>query len=204
MSFFTITYSRNLKSTSSEVFFENLIANFDRTYYKNIERINPFNLKIEGFFFSLKSNYSKPSNIWTSFTKQTQVSLLGNEVKYVIDFSYAIIFSILNFLWALVMTFILLEIQDLPFSVEAQDIIIFVSILYWVIALITFIYKLLKHRSILNYTIKYGSKFKGSYDWDKILTNKTNQELRDIVNGNTTLTKEVQEIAKNILNNRQK
>lgn len=215
MALFTITFTKSLKAKTVEVFFEYLVANLDRTFYKNMVKIDKNNLKVEGYLFPffkyislLGYNWaglahSDTWNIWIGFTKQTFISLNGNKAKYSIDYTYAIISAVINYLLVLVFIFTIVDAKA-QFNLQtSKSILIYSSVIYWGFAIILNSVKLLKHYLIFNYTSKHGNKFIGKTNWDKIFRNKPLKELRDIANGKTLLTKEVQNIARKILNERE-
>lgn len=73
--------------------------------------------------------------------------------------------------------------------------IIYSLLFVLVYAIISIAYKIVRHKNILSYTLKFGSRFTGKYDWKKILKEKSFSELKDIAEGKTILSKEVQKLA---------
>lgn len=202
MSIFKITFKRNLEESKKDKILEILTINLSGTLFRNIERINDKKIIIEGEFYSFNPFRNVPWNIWTGFSKRAEVSITNNnEILYSLDYTYAVINGVLagvflsiffvfipfflqeDFTWVYLLYFLIIY---LPFSVFALGIGIFY------------------HRSLFLFTLKFGSRFKGKYDWDKILKEKSVNELQDIANGRTLLTQEVQDLAQEELLKRKK
>ena len=62
--------------------------------------------------------------------------------------------------------------------------------------ILNLVVKIFLHWQLFNKTIKLENTYKGNYDWCDIMKGKSDKELKKIANGNTTLTIEVQKIAK--------
>lgn len=193
ISIFSITFKRNLEESKKDKILENLIINLSGTEFKNIEKVDDTKIIIEGEFYTFDPFKNVPWNMWTGFSKRAEVSItVNNEILYSLDYTYAVINGVLT---GVVLSFFFVFI---PFSL--QEDFTWVYLLYFLIIYLPFSVFLLgieifQHRSLFLYTLKFGSRFKGKYDWDKILKAKSVNELQDIANGRTTLTLEVQDLA---------
>jgi hypothetical protein len=193
MSIFKITFKRNLEESKKDEILEILIINLSGTLFRNIERIDDKKIIIEGEFYTFNPFRNVPWNIWTGFSKRAEVSITNNnEILYSLDYTYAVINGVLA---GVVLSVFFVSI---PFFL--QEDFTWVYLLYFLITYIPISVFVLGigifyHRSLFLYTLKFGSRFKGKYDWDKILKAKSVNELEDIANGRTTLTQEVQDLA---------
>jgi hypothetical protein len=197
MSIFKITFSRKISPENKKEILDNLISNLSETDYANIKRIENDKLTIEGEFFSFDLSKYLKSNIWRGFSKRTEVSIIENEIFYEIDYTYAVIKDLLP----CILLFLFIPVLC---KFDFSRVQLFYPFLIFPVALIiSILVKNLYHRYIFINTLKYGSNYKGTYDWDRILKSKTIAELENIVQGRTTLTNEVQELAKKELSRRE-
>ena len=79
-------------------------------------------------------------------------------------------------------------------------------LLFNIIAIASYFFKYIGHQRFFNRTIKIGDFYKDqvykSYDWESILKEKTNSEIKEIIKGNTHLPDIVIELAKKEMGNR--
>ncbi|MFA7301892.1 MAG: hypothetical protein WC069_06300 [Candidatus Shapirobacteria bacterium] len=196
MSIFTITFRRNIQPENKKEILDNLVSNLSETDYDNIKRIENDKLTIEAEFISFEPSKYLKFNIWRGFSKRTVVSISGNEISYKIDYTYAVI----KYLLPLVFLFLFIPVLgNLDFNQVKQ---FYPFLMFPVASIISIAVKILFHRNIFISTLKHGSNYKGTYDWNRILKSKTVAELENIVQGKTTLTNEVRELAKKELSHR--
>jgi hypothetical protein len=193
MSIFKITFKRNLEESKKDKILEILITNLSGTEFKNIERVDDTKIIIEGEFYTLDPFKKVPWNIWTGFSKRAEVSITNNkEIFYSLDFTYAVINGVLGGV------FLSIFFVFIPFFLREDftwSYLLYFLIIYPTFSIFAIGIGILYHRSLFLYTLKFGSRYKGKYDWDRILKAKSINELQDIANGRTTLTQEVQDLA---------
>ena len=199
MSIFTITFIRKIQESQKVKILDLLEINLKGTLFKNIKRIGNDRLVIEGEFYSVKPSKHVPWNLWTGFSKRTDITILENEICYVLDYAYAIISLLLSSVFILLFLITAFFILDLSLSF-----IIYCFLVLFALEILGIAVGILRHRKLFIDTLKYGSRYKGTYDWNSILKTKSIKELESIAYGNATLTEEVQELAKNELSNRKK
>ncbi|MBK7213871.1 MAG: hypothetical protein IPH88_11370 [Bacteroidales bacterium] len=193
MSIFKITFKRKLEESKKDKILEILIINLSGTLFRNIERINDKKIIIDGEFYSFNPIKNVPWNIWTGFSKRAEVSITdNNEIHYSLDYTYAVINGVLGGVFlSIFFVFIPLFLQEDITWVY----LLYFLIIYLPVSVFSLGIGILYHRSLFLYTLKFGSRFKGKYDWEKILKAKSVNELQDIANGRTLLTLEVQNLA---------
>jgi VIT1/CCC1 family predicted Fe2+/Mn2+ transporter len=199
MSKFTITFNRKIQEVQKEKILDLLEINLRGSLYKDIERIGNDRLVIEGEFYSFMPSKNVPWNLWTGFSKRTEITIFENEIRYRLDYTYAVISLLLSSVFILL--FLTIAFYILEFSLSF---IVYCFLVLFAIQLVGIVYGIITHRRLFINTLKYGSRYKGTYDWNRILKTKSITELESIANGNTTLTEEVQELAKKELAIRQK
>jgi hypothetical protein len=187
-SLFQITFKRKIKEINKDTILDTFLINLQGTHYSNLERIGKYSLIVEGDFWYIQfpHSYNRIFDIFNGFAKRVDVSITNdNEIHYKLDFTYGAIWTVVSWIFLAIIIFII------P---DKIDNILFFSALG--ITVLSNGYRFLSHLQIFNFTIKHGSKFKGKYNWDKIMKAKSLNELREIANGNTALTFEVRELAR--------
>lgn len=200
MSIFKITFKRNLEESKKDKILKILIINLSGTLFRNIERIDDKKIIIEGEFYTFNPFRNVPWNIWTGFSKSAEVSITNNnEILYTLDYTYAVINGVLaGVLLSIFFVFIPFFLQeDFTWVYLLYFLIIYLPISFFAISI-----GILYHRSLFVYTLKHGSRYTGKYDWDRILKAKSFKELQEIANGRTSLTQEVQNLARAELSRR--
>lgn len=196
---FIITFKREIPKNKKDEILNILITNLSGSLYKNLERVDKNKIIIKGEFYSFNPRNNVPWNLWTGFSKQTEVSIINNEISYSLDYTYAVISCILSIPSILILTVLSLYFFDIELSVSS---FIYCFLILLTNSLLSIGYDILRHRKLFLNTLKNGSRFKGTYDWDRILKTKSRTELENIANGETTLTEEIQELAKKELDKR--
>jgi hypothetical protein len=194
---FKMTFKKGLPASQKETILDTLITNLQGSFYSSIEMVDDNKLIIHGEFYSLSLSKEVPWNLWTGFSKKTEVIINDNEIRYTLDYTYAII----NFFLSIVTLPVFLSFVYFALGLTWTFVLYF-FIIYSCLEIIFIGIGILQHRNLFLNTLKYGSKYKGKYDWDRILKAKTIEELKNIASGNTTLTDEVQELAKKELASR--
>ena len=187
---FIITFKREIPENKKDEILNILITNLSGSLYKDIERIDKDKIVIKGEYYSFDPRKNVPWNLWTGFSKRTEVSVINNEIYYKIDYTYGVINSVLSIVF---MTFLSMIVFGIGFSLAS---VFYSFLIFLTISCLSNGYYILRHRKLLLNTLKYGNRFKGTYDWDIILKTKSKAELEKIADGETTITKEVQELAK--------
>ena len=187
---FKISFRKKIPENRRNVILDNLISNLSGSSYYYFEKIGDDKLLIHGDFLKLRINNS-PLDLWRGFSKRAEVYIENNEIVYSLDYTLAVVSSSVLFLFLTI-----IFIPPLFKSGDSSTFTIYLLcfILIYLIGLI--IYRIILHRNLVIYTLKYGSRFTGKYDWEKILRSKPFEELKNIANGNTTLPQEVQELAR--------
>ena len=198
MSKFTITFTRKIQESQKEKILDLLEINLKGTLFKDITRIGNDRLVIEGEFYSFNPSKNVPWNLWTGFSKRTDITIFENEICYSLDYTYAVFSLLLSSVFILLFLTAAFFILDLSLTLIAYCFLVLFGI-----QIIGIGYGFIQHRKLFTDTLKYGSRYRGRYDWDSILKAKSIKELESISNGNTTLTQEVQELARNELSTRQ-
>jgi len=189
---FTISYKKKLDKQIKEDIINLFIINISGTNYKKIERINDDKLIVKGSLFNWPFENSIMT-LWVGFCKKAELVFKNNYILYSVDYTYGVV----NLLLAIL-------VGGIPALLFSLDINIYYYIMSFIlgIGMLHIIFRLSLHRQVFINTLKLKNRFKGNYSWTEILENKTNQELKDIVRGNTTLTLEVQKMAKEEIDRR--
>lgn len=196
---FTITFNSKIKNEQKENILDLLEINLRGSLYKSIERIGNEKLVVEGDFYSFAPSRNVPWNLWTGFSKRTEIEIKENEIYYRLDYTYAIISLLYSSVSIIIFLTIALFILDFNLSFIFYCFLVLFALLIFGLG-----YGIFQHRKLFINTLKYGSRFKGTYDWGRILKTKSLTELENIASGKTALTEEVQELAKKELASRQK
>ncbi len=197
---FIISFKKKLQEKNKEEIFDLFLTNISGTHYDKIERENDSKLIIKGSFFQAKRPFEGLYNIivslWERFCRKAELYFAkNNDIIYSVDYTYGVV-------WL----FIILVASILPalfFSLKI-NVYYYIGFVTLILALeiSSIVFRLYLHRQVFAKTLRNENLFKGSYDWDKVLKSKTDNELKNIVNGNTILTIEVQKMAKEELNRR--
>ena len=188
---FKITFKRVIPDNKKSNILDNLIVNLSGSSYNSIKKIG--NDKLIIFGDSSKICFRVvPWDLWKGFSKQVEVSIENNTIYYNLDYTLAAVSRIITILLLSVLLIIFF------FLIKKNLSLLFYLFIFSVVYSILIVtYRIILHRNLFNYTLKYGSRFTGKYDWENILRKKSFKELKNIANGNTTLTEEVQELARN-------
>lgn len=194
---FKISFEKKIKNIDKDEIIRLFLINSQGKLHDKIEDNGEKKIIIKGKFFSLNPLDHGPWDLWLGFANKTELCFTGdNTIFYTVYFTYGIIYFIA------VLLFFLLIPLIYSIKIEAQY-LIFLSVVTAAF-FIRLIIKILLHRRLFNRTLKYENRLLGNYNWTEILKKKTDNELRDIINGNTTLTLEIQELAKVELEKRKK
>ncbi|RLD52362.1 MAG: hypothetical protein DRI94_03380 [Bacteroidetes bacterium] len=190
------TFHKTVKDKQSSEIIKNFQANFGSTNCDNIRRFGDNQLIVENNFFRLKSN----QNLWVgidkaSLTIKDTINQNEKKIHYKINFTKFLLIS-----FGSILLFFLFFIGDFTDSTTRPPLILYIFVP--VVLLINFIILLIRHYSLFIRTIKRGSIYLGGYDWEKILKNKTDNELKVIIAGESHLSKSVGELAKKELDKR--
>lgn len=186
---FKISFKKELPNLNKDEIIDLFLINLKGTLYKNVETENNGRIIIKGEFFSFDPTKNVPWNLWTGFSRKAELYFPNdNVIVYSVDFKYSMISMIVGLLHFLLI--------PLLFSFETDSYYEGFLAVVMSVMLLSIIIRLLLHRRLFNKTIRLENRYKGNYDWIEILKNKSDNELKYIVNGNTTLTIEVQEMAK--------
>lgn len=144
-----------------------------------------------------------PWNLWYGIGNMN-ISIstnLSNE-SYLIKFSISILRTLIFYAISIIIFGIILMTY---YSTG----LFYSFILFNIFAIVSYFIKYFRHQRFFYRTIRIGDFYKNqvdkSYDWESILKEKTNSELKEIINGNTHLPDIVIEFAKKeieIRNNR--
>ena len=173
------------------------IINSRGTLYDRIAKKNEEKIIIKGKFYSFNPLDNVPWNLWLGFANKAEIDFTrDNTVIYTVDFTYGIIYFIA------VLLFFLLTPLTFSIKIDYPDFIFLVVV--FAVLFANLILKILLHRGLFNKTIKLENRLLGNYNWADILKNKTDKELKNIIEGKTTLTQEVQKLASIELEKREK
>lgn len=186
---FKITFRKELPDLDKNKLIDLFLINLKGSLYEKVETENNNRIIIKGEFFSFDPTKGVPWNLWTGFSRKAELYFPSdNIIAYSVDFKYGIISTIIVLLFFL-LTPILFSFRLDSFYFGFLAVVLFVMF-------VSIIIKLLLHRHLFNKTTRLENRYKGNYNWTEILKNKSNNELNEIANGNTTLTMEVQKMAK--------
>ncbi|MBK7133656.1 MAG: hypothetical protein IPH69_12795 [Bacteroidales bacterium] len=175
MTNFTITFKRKIQESQKEKILDLLEINLKATLFKNITRIGKDRLVIEGEFYSFKPSKNVPWNLWTGFSKRTDITIFENEICYALDYTYAVISLLLSSVFILI--FLTSAFFILDFSLSF---IVWCFLVLFALGILSIVYGIIEHRKLFIETLKYGSRYKGIYDWNSILKTKSIKELESI------------------------
>ncbi len=199
---FVISFKKKFQSRNKSDVFDLFLTNISETYHKKVERENESKLVVKGAFFHVKRlsegpflyNLILPS--WVRFCRKAELYFAkNNTIVYSVDYTYGAI-------WLM----IILAVSILPVWLTSLYINMyyymgFVAVIF-ALGIFSMGLQLYFHRQVFLKTLKNENLFKGNYDWDKILKSKTDNELKNMASGNTSLTVEVQKMAQEELTKR--
>jgi len=186
---FIISFNKKLQYNNKEEIFDLFLINLKGTLFRKIEKTDKNKIIIKGDLISLNPLDNIPWNLWIGFSKKAELYVTeNNTIVYSIDYKYGMIYSILA------LSFFILTPFIFSFSID-KFYLLFLLIISSILCL-NILLKIFLHWRIFDKTLKLENTYKGNYNWSEILKNKSDKELRKIINGNTTLTIEVQKMAK--------
>jgi len=185
---FKISFTKEIPDLDKDKIIELFLINLKGTLYEKVETESNNRIIIKGEFYSFDPTKNVPWNLWTGFSGKAELYFpKENVIVYSVDFSYGIISLICGLFFFLIFPLLFsFAIDRIYLGFLAVGISVFI---------LSIIIKLLLHRHLFNKTIRLENRFTGTYDWKKILKNKSDNELENIANGNTILTLEVQKLA---------
>lgn len=188
---FIKTFRKKYQNQTKAEILDLFLTNISGTNYSKVEREGDTRLIIEGPFH--KFFYNNLMTLWVGFCRKAVLYFdKNNYAVYSVDYTYGagtIFLALLIFIIG-------------PFFIQDIDKHEYFGFLMWalpgiiVLGIFHNAYRLFLHRQVFIDTVNSKNRFKGSYDWSKILKEKSDKELKDLINGKTTLTAEVQKMAK--------
>jgi len=195
---FIKTFRKKYQNQTKAEILDLFLTNISGTNYSKVEREGDNKLIIEGSIYERFRN--NIMSLWIGFCRRAELSFdKNNYVVYSVDYTYG---AGSIFLSLIIFTLFPIFIPD----IDKDE---YLGFLMWVLpGLLVFgvlynAYRLYLHRKVFIDTVNAKNRFKGSYDWSRILKEKSDEELKDLINGNTTLTAEVQKMAEEELKRRQ-
>jgi len=185
---------------------EDLLSAFEQNFYRSgcyhkmTRKENGLNLYNDFLDFNYLYKMVSPWNLWNGIgdMKISIIPNLSNE-SYLIKFSISILRSLV-FNALTIIIFCILLITN--YSSE----LFYFFILFTTVAITSYFTKYIRHNRFFSRTIKIGDFYKDqvekSYDWESILKEKTNSELKEIIKGNTILPDIVIDLAKKEMGHR--
>ncbi|UBM61328.1 hypothetical protein LA303_07990 [Candidatus Sulfidibacterium hydrothermale] len=181
---FTKTYRKKVQNKRKEDIIDLFLTNISGTHYRKVERESD-KLIIKGSFPELFQN--SIMTLWAGFCRKAELYFsINNDIVYSVDYTYGVI-SLFTALMASILPMLFFSLNIATYG--------FVPLSVLVLGIFHIIIRLYLHRQVFVKTLNFKNLYKGKYDWNKILKSKTDNELKNIVNGNTTLTIEVQKMA---------
>ena len=183
---FKISFKKEIKKIPNRNILEDFRNNFIKSYCDHIKIYDDKELIVKNEFIRWKPDWNL--NLWVGIG-EARIRINESEknknkvVKYSIDFTrltFAYIFTLVFF--ALIFS------QSGIWDFNSLK---YLLIAVGTIALLMHIITFLRHWSIFNRTIKYGTDYLGNYDWNSIIRSKTDLELLEIKNGQRQLPKTV-------------
>lgn len=176
--------------------------NFNRyeCYHKITRTENILNLDNDILDFNYLYKMVNPWNLWYGIGDMN-ISIIPNfsDESYLVKFSISILRSLVfHALTIIIFCIILLTNYSTG--------LFCIFILFNIGAILSYFSQYIRHRRFFTRTIKIGDFYKNqvskSYDWELILKEKTNSEIKEIIKGNMHLPDIVIELAKKEMGNR--
>jgi hypothetical protein len=193
------SFKKELKEIDKHELLDNFERNFIRTGCHHQIHKNEYNLSLKNEWFDLNYMYKfiYPGHLWSGLGN-ININIQENKEKESFTVNFSISF-LRQFIW-----FLIIDICAFSISFYESEFIIFLifSILFLTSMFISFFL----HRNFFFKTIKVGDFYRHrvltNYNWEKLLKSKTDNELSDIINGNSFLPEIAKELAIKELNKR--
>ncbi|MCT4640145.1 MAG: hypothetical protein N4A72_20785 [Bacteroidales bacterium] len=199
-SIFKISFKGETEELSNKKVLENFKENLTETYCDHIIIKSDNELIVRNDFFRFLSR--RTNNIWSN-VKEAKVIICDDKVLKKRVVVYSIDFTRLITSLVLAHTIIISALLIILDS-ESYIIIAFLPLLMLIVSSVSFFITLLEHRSVFRRTLKYGTDYTGNYDWETIIKNKSDRELKDIITGRKHLPVAVRKLAESEMKNRGK
>jgi len=194
---FKISFKKKVQNIDKEEIIRLFLINSRGTLYDKITKKNEEKIIIKGKFYSFNPLNNVPWNLWLGFANKAELRFTkDNIIIYTVDFTYGVIYFIA------ILLFFLLNPLIFSFKIEYPYLIFLIVV--FAVLFANLIFKIMLHKSLFNKTIKLENRLLGNYKWTDILKNKTDKELKNIIEGKTPLTQEVQKLASIELEKREK
>lgn len=191
---FIIRFKKQLHEANKVDVIDIYIANIKGTHYEKIIRVNDHNIIIKAKFYSFNPVVHSPINIWVGFCGKAELfATEENTIEYSINYTNGMIYLLLILLFFNIPLFLLSF--NIQFFVGPLALVISIFILQLIINII-------RHKLIFNKSIRMENRCVGNYNWEEIFAGKSDDELKNIAEGNSNLTLEVEKIAKEVLSTR--
>ena len=192
---FTYKFTKEVSGIDKDKLMEDFKQNFIETdfYYKIIKKENSlvFKNRFEGdYTFSL----TYPWNMWYLITKfELNIRETMQTNKFSIELSISIFISVL-------LSVLFITIASVGYALFFHHSPVYFTLILAFVFTARFLLWYYRHKRFFLRTIEIGNfrnhQTMASYDWDKILKQKSDSELIDIIKGKTSLPDLVIELAK--------
>ena len=196
---FIKTFRRKYQNQTKAEILDLFLTNISGTNYSKVEREGDNKLIIEGSIYERFRN--NIMSLWIGFCRRAELYFdKNNYVIYSVDYTYGAVSIFSGLIILIIFPFLFFQHLDKD---EYFGFLMWVLPGFLVFGVLYNAYRLYLHRKVFLDTVNAKNRFKGSYDWSRILKEKSDKELKDLINGNTTLTAEVQKMAEEELKRRQ-
>jgi len=200
--FYKYTFEKECLRINQDDLLNAFEQNFNRSgcYHKMTRKENSLDLDNYIFDFNYLYKMLTPWNLWYNIGDMN-ISLTHNSSNesYLVKFSISILRSLVFYTIFNILFYVILKTN---YSTE----LFYFFILFNIVAIASYFFKYIGHQRFFNRTIKFGDFYKNqvkkSYDWELVLKEKTNSEIKEIIKGNTHFPDIVIELAKKEMENR--
>jgi len=196
---FKITFKKVIPDKFLENILEAFEANLQHSAYKEIKRDGENKLIVTGKYSSFRPKNNIPGNLWYGFSQGAEIYVADNNIAYYsLDYTVGIITSICSGIALFVLIPLIFQL-----SLSWSYLFYFIPI-FFTVDLLYLAIRILSHRSLFVNTVKYGKGYIGRLDWDRIIKEKSLNELKTIANNGIIVRSEVREMAKKEIEQRKK
>ncbi len=194
--FYNFIFEKEIPLKNPDVLLDAFEKNFQRTVcYHTIKRKdNRIDLDNNPFDFNYSYKLTSGSNLWHGLGDM-YISITPTPLQDL----YKVKFSV-SLLRVLILQAIFLIVISIILTNASTTYHLYLLFFFIIVTITSYISGYIRIRRFFNDTIKIGDFYRNqvnkSYDWDVVLQNKTNSELKQIIKGKTLLPNIVIELAK--------
>jgi hypothetical protein len=191
---FKAVFRREIVYMSRGTILDNFKKNFENSYCDHIEIINDNRLIVKNELFRIKPDMNW--NLWCGIGK-AEIVLFEKPDKKSILIEYTIDFFRMFASFCSSICFIILFIAySTSNQIELFETISYLFVFFIIAFLLSISITFLRHRSIFLKTLYAKPERLGNYNWIKILSEKSDNELTEISLGKSHLPEAISELAR--------